>query len=207
MIGASGADRMDGGAEDDTLDGGTGIDMLQGASGDDQIFGGSESDQIDGGTGADLMMGGTGSDRILGAAGNDDLLGEGGNDTLSSGAGDDTLTGGQGRDSLTGGTGADHFVLVLLSDTGILASTRDIITDFQSRVDRFDLSALDANSALAGNQAFTFIGGAAFGNQAGQLRHSATTGLMEGDLNGDSLADFAVEFQNLTALVAADLIL
>ncbi len=207
LSGNGDADFLDGGADDDTLDGGSGADTLFGDTGNDQINGGSENDQIDGGTGADVLQGGGGGDRVNGGTGDDDLMGEAGNDTMSAGAGDDTLTGGQGRDSLTGGTGADHFALTVLSDTGILASTRDILTDFQTQVDRFDLSAPDANSGLAGNQAFTYIAGAVFGNVAGQLRYSATTGLMEGDVNGDGLADFVVEFQNLTALVGADLVL
>jgi serralysin len=55
------------------------------------------------------------------------------------------------------------------------------------------VSAIDANSIAAGNQAFTFIGAGAFTNVAGQLGYVAiASGVrVRGDLNGDSIADFA----------------
>jgi hypothetical protein len=53
----------------------------------------------------------------------------------------------------------------------------DIIYDFVSGSDPIGLSIIDANTAQDGNQAFTFIGSNAFGNQAGRLRVQASDGV------------------------------
>jgi serralysin len=52
--------------------------------------------------------------------------------------------------------------------------------------DWIDLSAIDANTAISGNQAFDFIGSDAF-TAAGQLRLS--NGILYADTNGDKAAD------------------
>ncbi len=69
---------------------------------------------------------------------------------------------------------------------------RDIIRDLAGAGaalgDRIDLTTIDANSLAAGNQAFAYIGGAAF-TAAGQLRYAG------GILSGSTDADAAVEFE------------
>ena len=58
---------------------------------------------------------------------------------------------------------SDTFIFTKLNDSGTDASTRDVITDFQGGgQDLIDLSAIDANGGLAGDQAFSFIGRAFF---------------------------------------------
>ena len=202
-----GNDLLDGGADEDNLAGDLGLDTLLGGSGDDDLFGGDDNDSLDGGSGHDVISGGLGNDRAFGGTGHDALTGEGGRDILVGGAGEDTITGGGVADTLTGGTGADLFVLTALADSGITITLRDSITDFLSGTDVMDLSLIDANSVLAGNQAFAFIGSAAFSNVAGQLRYSISHGLLQGDVNGDSVEDFVVEFANLTTLAATDFVL
>ena len=97
------------------------------------------------------------------------------------------LDGRGGADVLTGGVGAgDHFVFSDLSHSQPGAS--DVITDFAG--DFIDLTQIDANAALSGDQAFTFWGSAAFTGVAGQLRVDGT--LVEGDVNGDAVADFSL---------------
>ena len=118
-----------------------------------------------------------------------------------------SLTGGANRDFLTGDSGADVFVLNGAAETGITSTSRDVVIDFVSKVDRFDLSGVNADSTLGGNQTFTYLGSGAFTNLAGQLRYSTANGLLQGDVDGDGLADFVVEFQNFTALLASDMIL
>ena len=54
--------------------------------------------------------------------------------------------------------------------------------------DQIDLSTIDANALTVGNQAFTYIGSAAF-SAAGQLRYAG------GVLSGSTDADTAPEFQ------------
>ena len=68
----------------------------------------------------------------------------------------------------------------------------DAILDFAAG-DRIDLSAIDAITGGA-NNAFAFIGGGAFSSTAGEL-HVTGAGAnwtLEGDTNGDGVADFAV---------------
>ena len=64
------------------------------------------------------------------------------------------------------------------------------LIDYSKRFDRIDLAAIDADPALAGDQAFTWIGAAAFSGRAGELR--VVPGLVQGDLDGDGLADFEI---------------
>ena len=86
----------------------------------------------------------------------------------------------------------------------------DVIDDF-TRVDhdRVDLRRVDADAALAGDQAFSFIGDASFAGQAGQLRYvSETDGIVvEGDTNGDGAADIFIRMNNVADIASADLIL
>ena len=51
---------------------------------------------------------------------------------------------------------------------------------------RIDLSGIDANSGLNGNQAFSFIGTAAFSHTAGELHYAVTRAgaVVSGDVNG-----------------------
>lgn len=214
IYGGADNDRLLGGDGDEVFDGGDGLDTITGGGGDDEISGGDGFDSLSGGAGNDILSGGDGAliarsgdgnDRIDGGGDDDILDGGKGKDTLLGGTGNDTLTGGQSRDELTGGTGVDVFVLVLTSDSGTTAALRDLITDFASGIDKVDLSLLDANALLGGNQAFSFIGSAAFTGTSGQLRYAS--GLLSADLNGDSIADIVVEFQNLTPLVAGDFFL
>jgi Ca2+-binding RTX toxin-like protein len=135
------------------------------------------------------------------------LFGGAGNDTLKGGDGADTLIGGGGSDSLTGGAGVDTFRFDAMTDS--TANSADVITGFQSGVDKIDLSRLDANSNAAGDQAFAWIGGAAFHGVAGELRayDVGSTRWIEGDTDGDGDGDFAFMFQTLTPLEAGDFLL
>ena len=124
---------------------------------------------------------------------------------LSGQDGNDTLVGGAGADTLTGGPGADSFDFDTLLDSPAGASP-DVITDFSpAQGDRLDLAGLDANDLLADDQAFSFIGAAAFGSVAGQLRYAADR--LSGDTNGDGIADFEVWLTGGPAVAAPDLIL
>lgn len=129
--------------------------------------------------------------------GNLTFFGGQGNDTLIGGAGADTIFGGGGGDALRGNAGADIFRYDNLSEsTGSTDATRDRILDF-SAGDKIDLSRIDA--IIGGtDDAFSFIGSAAFsggGASAGQLRYTDAGGgifIVEGDVNGDGLADFTL---------------
>ena len=80
---------------------------------------------------------------------------------LTAAPGPTRLRGGPGKDFLTGGSDADIFDFTSLADSKRGAS-RDVITDFVPAFDQISLFAIDANSHKSGNQAFKFIGLAAF---------------------------------------------
>lgn len=158
----------------------------------------------------DTLVGTDDADTLYGLAGKDSLKGNGGDDILNGGAGNDILLGGAGRDKLTGASGADKFVFAGGDFGGATKASADVITDFKhAQGDRIDLSAVDANSLVAGDQAFTFIGKATFGGHAGELRYSVVGGsaVVLGDTNGDAHADFAILLTKVTALVAGDFLL
>lgn len=197
--GQNGQDFVYAGAGNDTVYCRGGPDNALGEDGNDRLFGEAGSDRLEGGNGADLLYGGADNDGVLGDAGNDTLYGE---------AGIDTLIGGTGADQLFGGLGADTF-LFQTGDTGTTIATADRIRDFaQAQGDRIDLAAIDAVTGGTDN-AFNFIGTAAFGNVAGQLRYEVVSGetRITGDINGDGVADFLIRIDGVHALGAGDFVL
>ena len=163
---------------------------------------------ISGNIGDNTLTGNDGSDTLTGNAGNDTLVGGNDNDHLSGGNESDRLTGGSGADVQTGGLGADTFVLQAIADSTVSNTGRDYISDFsQAQGDIIDLSAIDANTSAAGDQAFNFIGALAFSGAAGELRSVVSLGdrrLVYGDINGDAVADFAILVRSVTPLQASD---
>ena len=192
LIGATG---------NDSLIGGTGNDYLNGLAGDDYLNGLAGNDSLIGATGNDYLNGGTGNDSLYGGAGKDFLLGSSGNDLI---------TGGDGTDTMNGGAGSDKFRFpnVTHSRAGI---SRDIITDFITGVDDIDLSAIDSNLSVAGNQTFTFIGTGSFtGVGDGEVRYYQLGGdtIIQVDRQGNGIsAEMAVQLTGLINLVAGDFIL
>lgn len=222
LQGGGGSDRLVGGVGDDTIDGVFGSDTLDGGSGIDQyVFhnGGFDSEvghyiydassfdvsghrfELDLGQGAVATLIGfegvyieghsTGSNELIGSAGEDVLIGAAGQDSLSGGDGNDTLTGGAGADVLSGGAGADHFVFQTIMDSS--GPAIDLITDLTDD-DVIDLSQIDANSKLEGDQAFVLV--KAFDHHAGEttLTYDAAKGVTDllADVDGDGVADFTV---------------
>jgi Ca2+-binding RTX toxin-like protein len=170
-------------------------------------IGNSLNNVIAGNAGNNSMNGGNGDDTLSGAAGNDVLLGGNNNDKLNGGAGLDKLTGGAGADSLTGGLDADAFIYQATNQSTVVATGRDTIMDFsQAQGDKIDLSLIDANTTVVGNQAFTFIGSAAFSNTAGELRAQAmgTNTLLSGDVNGNGVADFSIVVKGVIPFASGD---
>ncbi|MFN6452101.1 MAG: calcium-binding protein [Nostoc sp. EfeVER01] len=189
------------------LNGGANSDVLNGNAGNDTLNGGAGSDVLNGGAGSDVLNGGAGSDVLYGGAGSDVLYGGAGSDVLYGDAGNDTISGGAGTDSLTGGAGNDIFDFNSVSDSPPGLS-RDVITDFVGNGifvgDQIDLSTIDANSSVAGNQAFTFIGAGVF-SAARQVRYSG--GILQANTDGDLSAEFEIRFKGAPPIVANDIIL
>ena len=99
--------------------------------------------------------GGTGDDRLVGNEAGNRLLG---------GDGDDCLVGLAGRDVLAGGRGADVFVCGSVGASPAGACDRLVRADGAAAFDtpgaggreRIDLRGIDADTTVAGNQAFVF---------------------------------------------------
>ena len=137
----------------------TGREKLEGSGNalDNTIRGNRADNELSGAAGADALRGGNGRDRLEGGRGDDLLLG---------GRGGDLLIGGVGADRLAGGPGGDTFRFAEMDSA---PGGRDVVRDFASGLDRIDLARIDANELRAGNQAFSFVGAAAFSGRAGEL--------------------------------------
>lgn len=210
LLGGSGNDLLNGGNGADRLDGGAGNDTLRGSLGNDLLSGGANNDRLYGDGGKDTLNGGNGLDTLAGGAGDDSLSSNGGNDVLLGGGGNDILTGGAGKDLLTGGAGADDFIFLSANDTRSTPKGRDVILDFnKSQGDKIDLSAIDADLDVRGDQAFTFIGKDGFSGVDGELRYYGRNGVtfVQADLDGDYKADFAIELSGTYNLSEQDLLL
>jgi Ca2+-binding RTX toxin-like protein len=161
-------------------------------------------ENANGGTGDDVLTGDGNANRLNG--------GLGGNDTIDGAGGDDALFGGLGADLLTGGSGNDTFFYDSSAESGTSAATRDIITSFDGAGvaggDRINVFNIDANTGAGGNQAFTFIGNAAF-TAVGQLRFFQDAGntFIEGNTTGASGAEFSIQVNGLYTFIAADFVL
>ena len=158
-----------------------------------------------GGDGRDKLILGGGNDTGYGGGGNDTLLGDIGDDALYGGANNDTLSGRRGQDTLTGDNGGDSFVFKTLNDSTLALAQRDTITDFRTtQGDRIILTAIDAETGVPGNQAFHMV--AAFTGAVGELRLKVSGNdlLVQGDVNGNGTADFAILVLNTTSLTASD---
>jgi Ca2+-binding RTX toxin-like protein len=142
-------------------------------------------------------------------------IGENGNDIIRGLGGNDTLIGGLGKDTMTGNEGADTFVLESILETGKTRSTRDVITDFTRGEDVIDLATIDANVLADGAQAFSWRGERGFSGAAGELRFVRENNpgtandrtIIEGDVNGDRIADFQIELTGLHRLTEHDFLL
>jgi Ca2+-binding RTX toxin-like protein len=203
------------------------IEDIYGGRGGDLLIGTDGVNRIDAGGGNDTVYGYGGNDVIYGSdaqggysdlsdmtATRDVLYGGDGNDYLDGGYGTDRLVGGQGADTLVGGLGNDTFVFLNISDSRI-GATDVIATDLygynifdapgNAVGDVIDLSAIDADTTRAGNQAFIFGG-----SGAGHLQVIDWGGdiMVRGFVDGDKFIDMAILIQtsfNVGApIVAAD---
>lgn len=174
---------------------------------------------------------GPGDDTIHGNNLGNVLLGWKGDDFISGRGGDDSILGGEGNDTLIGGPGADHLYAGTLQDKQdqtdgdadiikyfqISDSTydggMDTILEFEHAVgggdDRIDLSSIDANTSLGGNQTFQFVGSAGFSMFGGSVRVTTVGGNSVVMVNNDSdaIAEMVIIVDGVTGLTADDFIL
>lgn len=121
----------------------------------------------------------------------DVFIGGGGDDIVQASGGDDTLTGNGGGDFMIGGPGADTFVYLAVTDSGWHKHFDQLSVDSDDHV---DLSAIDAKTGRAGDQAFHLV--ASLGGHAGELAVAYDAGqnltVVEGDVDGDGRADITI---------------
>lgn len=235
LYGRSGSDRLYGGDGHDRLFGGEGADRIDGGAGSDHAFySQATATTIKTGAGllvdlllphlntgeamgdtfvsienlvgsgySDNLRGDHGGNILQGLTGNDLIYGRNGNDRLYGGDGHDRIIGGAGADRLYGGAGSDTFVFLSASES--FPSSHDVICDFTKGLDRVDLRTIDANSGIAGNQAFSYIGGKSFSATACELRFDK--GFVAGDIDGDGVGDLLVKLLGVSALSGSDLLL
>lgn len=233
LTGTSYADRLYGSATANILSGGSGNDTLFGRAGGDVLNGGSGSDTASyygatAGVIANLskasantndaagdvyssienLVGSSYTDSLLGDGAANTLIGNDGHDGVAGYAGNDRLYGGAGADRMWGGTGADRFLFKATTDS--TRSVTDTIYDFLvSEQDRIDLSAIDARLSVGGDQAFSFIGTAAFSGEGSELRHEklASDTYIYADVDGDMVADLKIRLDDAITLTSGSFIL
>ncbi|WP_205480859.1 calcium-binding protein [Sphingomonas arenae] len=234
LIGNAGNDFLDGSEGGDTLIGGIGNDVYYVDTLSDTIVEaanegydtvrttldwtlGAGLDRIEllgsgdlDGTGnglANILSGNAGANVLSGMDGNDRIFGKEGSDTVDGGAGGDWLEGGTGQDTFIGGAGSDRYVFREGDFGGATTDTADRIIDFgDAENDRIRLDLIDANTNVAGNQVFSWLGDTAFTGVAGQLRYEQIGGntYVQGDTNGDGVADFMIRVDGLIDLGTDD---
>ncbi len=230
LFGLEGTNLLIGNAGNDSLFGGTGVNTLVGGIGDDSYYVSSTATTIteNPGEGTDsvsafvsftlpanvesLSLYGqelTGTSNNVGGS----LFGDGafattlnggtGADYIVGGAGADMIAGGGGIDLMFGNGGADHFIFRAVGDAPV-GVNKTTIGDFTPADDRLDLSAIKTN----GGHDLTFIGSAAFSGAAGQVHQTSSGGvtIIEGDVNGDSVADFQIQLNGAPSLQSSNFI-
>ncbi len=218
LDGGNGSDMLDGGAGKDTLVGGDGADILIGGLGNDSLNGGSGDDLVNysdaaGEVTVNLTSGRSSGDGIDTLASIEDVIGSEGDDIIIGSAVGNELTGGLGADQVS--LGADKAVDWLLYRAVVesTAAERDRISQFVSQQDKISVSGIDANSKLAGDQAFQFSGTTAKANALwyGQADvdgdKQADDLIVYADVNGDGKADFEVGLVGVVKLVQTDFVL
>ncbi len=226
MDGGDGADTLRGGDGNDYLDGGAGADNLYGGAANDvYIVDASDSvfenaaegydivragiswvlgDNLEGlelrGAGAIDGTGNAGANNIQGNAGANVINGGAGVDTLNGNDGDDTIIGGSDNDLLRGGSGADTFRVLQESLGGAVLETDQIFDFSAAEGDSIDLSAIDANSRVDGNQAFRLVSAftkpdADHLSDVGQMTLTFAGGIttLRLDVNGDGRVDYQLK--------------
>lgn len=209
------------------------IEAAQGSAFDDQLYGSNDRNILSGGDGFDFIVGNGGDDYITGGLGHDSLYGGLGRDwivmdELNWGK----LTPMAGVNRYVRDLDMSGNLVVYKSVIESTTQNADVIDGFVLGDDLIDLTSIDANTKRSGNQDFSgsILFNVAWTKTAGQLRVSEFTGAsaivdnhnfavsnatggyrlsgvqLEGDVNGDGVADFAIKLVGVTLASAQSLI-
>lgn len=196
---SSGNDSLNGNDLDNSFSSDYGNDTVYGHGGMDSIFTSWGNDRGYGGQGNDLLAGGWGNDTLYGGAGADLVEGQGGSDRLIGGLGSDRLEGGTELDR-------DYFIFTAVADSRSGVLGRDTIRFFQRNLDKLDFRQIDANSALSGDQAFSFTGTTATAKSVWYKVSNGHTSVFA-DTTGDRIADMEIQLLGVNGLSATDFLL
>jgi hypothetical protein len=188
LRGEGGSDVLDGGPGNDLLDGGDGIDLAR--------FGGNTAVTID------LVAGtarrGTEIDTLSSIQG---AIGSSASDRFTGDGGPNWFQGGGSQDIATGGAGRDLYDLDRVQDSLPGPNDRDLILDLAPQSDRIDLTGIDADTTIPGNQAFTWVGTADF-TGPGQLGYfrSGSDVIVRGSIDADTTSELHIQLAGLTGI-------
>ncbi len=225
LTGGTGADNMDGGRGNDTYS----VDNIGDVAAETNPAASGGIDQVNASASHTLGIGienltllgaaalsGTGNTQantILGNAGANVLDGGSGNDVLNGNGAADVVIGGLGRDQLIGGAGGDTFDFNATAESGPAAAQRDVILGFDNpgpaAGDVIDLSTIDANTGVALDQVFGFLGAiqnpfpAPVPAASLYLRDEAGDTVVYGNTDADVAPEFSIRIAD-GATVAAD---
>ncbi|AII42174.1 hypothetical protein KR100_01985 [Synechococcus sp. KORDI-100] len=232
LLGGIGNDSLIGGFGNDSLDGGTGADTLFGGSGRDEytirgindIIQESEMntdiDHVKSYISFSLVANRYGQVRDienLSLVGNQATYAYGnpldnritGNDldnTLIGFGGMDIIKGGLGADRIAGGDDFDTFLYTSISESPF--GENDVITDFdQSQFDVIDLTDIDANVNIAGDQAFELSFSSDFIPEAGTAVFNSSTKMLNLYVDSTVLPSMSIEIPSVDILRSSDLYL
>lgn len=144
----------------------------------------------------------------------DNLTGSNYADSLTGNTVANTITGLGGKDTMKGNGGADTFKFNAVTDSAI-GTTRDVILDFGAD-DFINLATIDANTALAGDQAFSAIKTGTFSAttsftsaDVGKLFFDTTSKILYGNTDTDAAAEFSIQLTltGITTVTTADFVL
>lgn len=164
------------------------------------ILPGPHQDGLEHGTTkADLWIGTNFADRYDGGQGSDTIHGGNGSDVLEGSSGKDFIYGGNGDDIMRGGSGADTFIFLTAGEASGAPGLVDRITDFQTGVDKIDLSAFMDGGTYIGTGPLAAGGGK-------QVAYDRAHAMLLGDVNGDGVADFQIYLNRAPEVAAGDFI-
>lgn len=217
LIGNNVANFFKGNAGNDVFDGAGGDDLFDGGLGSDTVLYTANTTSVR----IDLIAGNASfpgeswaSEGLISienattGSGADTFIGNAAANTFRGGAGNDRFTPGAGADVLIGGSGNDTFVFLRTSDS--FSGAVDVLRagDGGSAFDRpgsaagdkIDLSAIDANTAISGNQAFIF--GTA--KSAGHIWMQEIGGVSHvmGNVDGDATIEFDLAIDDGTVTIS-----
>ncbi|MFZ1425900.1 MAG: M10 family metallopeptidase C-terminal domain-containing protein [Geminicoccaceae bacterium] len=220
LTGSGGANNLAGLAGNDLLLGLGGKDVLNGQDGSDVLDGGPGNDVLNGGNGVDIATfagttavvvdlaakpatakRGSETDTLTSIEG---VIGSSKADIFKGDGQNNEFQGGLGKDTATGGAGRDLYAFKSVQDSPAGAG-RDVVKDFTTRQDVIDLSDIDADSTVPGQQSFRWVGSATLTGaaQLGYYRSGGDT-IVRASSDADAAAELEIQLTGYVGLVPDD---